>query len=310
MNTRKRLVGGMLAFALTFAAVEYIPCFEGTSIVASAEEAAPENVKASYKDSKLSITWDKVDGADAYKVSYKYQGDKKYTNYKTVKNNICTMKDPKAGKKISILVTPLYKTNKGYTSGKSSGISKIIKEEAAYTSSVKLLSYSSLSSTSVTLTWGDAAGADDYIIYKVTDGKRYQVNTTIKKTRNGKSAKISGLSEGTDYTFAVVPVKEIKGSEEEGKEKTITITTSKKQTSSNKPSSTSTSSNYIPRDMPNHENIGVKTTDEYLNYLKAAGFKIEKNIYSDPYYSSYKYVIYDNGVIAGYFSSINYYIDV
>ncbi|MGN1107219.1 MAG: fibronectin type III domain-containing protein, partial [Huintestinicola sp.] len=193
-----------------------------------------------------------------------------------------------------------------------SGVSKVIKEEAAYTSSVKQLTYSSLATTSVTLTWADAAGADDYIIYRVSDGKRYKVTASVKKTRNGKSAKISGLKEGTDYTFAVVPVKEINGKDEEGTEKSISITTSKKQTSQNKPASSSSSSsaNYIPRDMPDHESIGVTNTDDYFNYLRAAGFKIEKNVGYDSYYSSYKYAILDNGVVAGYFSSIYNYVDV
>lgn len=310
MKTGSRLTGGILAFALAFAAVEYIPCFESAAVTASAEAIAPENVRATYERSKLTVSWDKLDEADAYKISYRYEGDKKYTNYKTVKNNICIINDPQTGKKLTILVTPLYKTASGYKSGKSSGISKVIEEKPAYTSSVKQLTYSALSFTSVTLEWRDALGADDYKIYRLSEGKRYELNASVKDTRNGKSAKIKGLKEGTNYTFAVIPVKLIDGAEEEGTEKQISITTPIKVKTDKKPEDTSSPANYIARDMPDPKAISAATNDEYFNYLRAAGFKIERNIHSDPYFSSYSYVIYDNGVVAGYFTSIKKYIDI
>lgn len=91
------------------------------SSAGSNDAAAPLNVKASSTKNSVTLTWDKADGADMYRV-YKYN-DKtgKYEKYKDVTSAKCTVSGLSANKKYKFKITAYSKVNGKYVKGKSSG---------------------------------------------------------------------------------------------------------------------------------------------------------------------------------------------
>lgn len=82
--------------------------------------SAPANVSATVTDNSVTITWDKVKGAAAYRV-YKYDAaKKKYVTYKTVKTTKIVIKDLEEGTSYKFKVAALTKKNKSYKAGKLS----------------------------------------------------------------------------------------------------------------------------------------------------------------------------------------------
>ncbi|MBP5604299.1 MAG: fibronectin type III domain-containing protein, partial [Ruminiclostridium sp.] len=94
-----RILGALLAACMFTAAV---PVTAGaanvtTSAAVSAKLSAPTNVKAKISGTTAKLTWNKVNGADAYRV-YKYNPDtKKYETYKNVSGTTCNVKGLTAG---------------------------------------------------------------------------------------------------------------------------------------------------------------------------------------------------------------------
>lgn len=83
--------------------------------------AAPDNIRVSSKTkTSITLTWNKVKGADAYTV-YKYNSKtNKYVKYKTVSGNSCTIKNLTKNKKYKFKVVALDKVNGKYKSGEMS----------------------------------------------------------------------------------------------------------------------------------------------------------------------------------------------
>ena len=87
----------------------------------SSKTAAPANFKASKTNNSVTLSWDKADGADMYRV-YKYN-DKtgKYEKYKDVKSAKCTVSGLKANTKYKFKVVSYSKNKDGkYVKGESS----------------------------------------------------------------------------------------------------------------------------------------------------------------------------------------------
>lgn len=81
---------------------------------------APENIKASKTSDSVTLTWDKADGADMYRV-YKYNPEtKKYEKYKDVKSAKCTVKGLKGNTKYKFKVVSYSKIDGKYVKGESS----------------------------------------------------------------------------------------------------------------------------------------------------------------------------------------------
>lgn len=85
------------------------------------ELASPENIRASAKTkNSITLKWDKVAGADAYKVYMYNSKTGKYEEYKTVTSNSCTIKDLKKNTKYKFKVSALDKVNSKYKEGEKS----------------------------------------------------------------------------------------------------------------------------------------------------------------------------------------------
>ena len=95
--------------------------YKRSAASSSSKTAAPSNFKASKTNNSVTLSWDKVDGADVYRV-YKYN-DKtgKYEKYKDVKSAKCTVSGLSANTKYKFKVVSYSKNKDGkYVKGESS----------------------------------------------------------------------------------------------------------------------------------------------------------------------------------------------
>ena len=76
--------------------------------------AAPTGFKASKTKNSITLSWGKVDGAEAYKVYMYNEKTKKYEQYKFIAGNKCTIKDLKANTKYQFKVVSYDKQDGKY----------------------------------------------------------------------------------------------------------------------------------------------------------------------------------------------------
>lgn len=97
-----------------------VPPVAVVSEAAESKLAAPQNVKAKAGDGKVTLTWDEVKGAEAYRV-YLYNAEtKKYEKYKLIKGTKATVKDLENGKTYKFKVAAAVKSGKSYKTGTAS----------------------------------------------------------------------------------------------------------------------------------------------------------------------------------------------
>lgn len=96
--------------------------YASSSSSSSDKLAAPANFKASKSTNKITLKWDAVEGAEAYKI-YMYNAETgKYEKYKTVKSAKCTISGLKKGTKYKFKVVALDSVNGKYKAGKTSKV--------------------------------------------------------------------------------------------------------------------------------------------------------------------------------------------
>ena len=169
------------------------------------------NFKASVASkNSVKLTWTKVSDAQGY-IVYKYDPSKK--NYvrveKTAANsNSYTVSGLSEGTSYTFAVKA-YKTING-----KEIVSQSFPTASAVTplSTVTNFKASAASKNSVKLTWTKVSDAQGYIVYKYDPSKKNYVRVE-KTAANSNSYTVSGLSEGTSYTFAVKAYKTINGKE-------------------------------------------------------------------------------------------------
>lgn len=85
--------------------------------------AAPNSVNAKAGDSKITLSWSSIDGADGYRIYIYDASSKKYKTYKTIKSTKCTIKNLSNGKsyKFKVAAVRYNPTTKKYEAGKVSG---------------------------------------------------------------------------------------------------------------------------------------------------------------------------------------------
>lgn len=153
----------------------------------------------SVSDSSVSVSWNKVSGADGYKVFLFDDGAKTYTHKQTVASNEAEIKGLEAGRDYSFAVKA-YKRNyysgsdstaysdtvKGKTlPGKVSGI--VAEDEFIYPDKM-------------TLSWNAVDGADGYNLYIYSKNKKDYV---LWESTEALLSEVTGLRPGTDYYFRI-----------------------------------------------------------------------------------------------------------
>lgn len=85
--------------------------------------AAPNSVNAKAGDSKVTLSWSSVEGADGYRIYIYDSASKKYKTYKTIKSTKCTIKNLSNGKsyKFKVAAVRYNSSTKKYEAGKVSG---------------------------------------------------------------------------------------------------------------------------------------------------------------------------------------------
>lgn len=129
-------------------------------VVVPSVSAPALKVKAKIKDDTVTLTWNKIKGAESYTV-YQYKNGK-YVKLKETDKTAVTYKKLKNGKTYKFLVK--YTKNGRLSSTTNSGkISVTIK----YKPVVKVTS----TQNSVKLKWSAVDGAEKYAVYKYVNGK-------------------------------------------------------------------------------------------------------------------------------------------
>ena len=116
MKFRKSIIGAILAAVISVTAIA--PCnvvYADTSKTASAENDIPTNFKASKTATSITLSWDEVKGADAYKVYMFNSVSGEYEKYKNVTTNSCKITGLSKGTKYYFKVSVLKKKGDKYT---------------------------------------------------------------------------------------------------------------------------------------------------------------------------------------------------
>lgn len=176
MNFRKfAAIGAAAVMAANILTVLPISTENSSSLAIVAEAAdsklaAPKNLKAAAGDGKITLTWDKVKGADVYRV-YIYNAEtKKYEKCKLIKSEKATITGLENGKTYKFKVAAAVKSGKSYKTGKiSAAISAKPKAAKKTPASSKL--------TEVDLKTADLKGTWEYYDFlylkKYTSGAEY-----------------------------------------------------------------------------------------------------------------------------------------
>lgn len=146
---------------------------------------------SSVKADSYKLTWTNIDGVQSYNVYIK--GDSGFTKKTNVITNSYTVSGLTKSKVDTYKVSAVYNVNgKSVESELSSEFSG-----ATMPDNVKNLKVTPYTKEA-RLTWSAVTGATHYDVYIYSDGK-YNLKSTVKTN----SCKLTGLSEGTTYRFAV-----------------------------------------------------------------------------------------------------------
>ena len=137
----------------------------------------------------LTLSWNKVKGAESYKV-YVYRSDKKWKDFVTTKKTGITLKGLTTGTKYKVKVAAV---NKGGRGAYSTGASAATRPAATRLNTIK-----KHGSGGVKLTYQKVSGAR-YDVYMKTGKGSYRKVTSASKT----GAVVKGLEKGKTYRFKV-----------------------------------------------------------------------------------------------------------
>lgn len=163
-----------------------------TKVSARTKMGKVENLKASSKtSSSITLSWDKVRNAKGYRIEQYING--KWTKLTSITGTSYTVKGLKASSKYYFRVRAYYNSaNYGSYSDKLTVYTNLPK--------VTGLTASSVTTSSVKLSWKKVTGATSYVVYRSTDGKTWKKI----KTTTATSYTATGLYSGKNYQFKVV----------------------------------------------------------------------------------------------------------
>jgi len=187
------------------------------------------NVTAEAGIDSIMLKWNRIKGADAYRVSILKDG--KFVQYKITTAMACNVKELESGRSYTFKVTVLdrIKANKytdlistdELTFATNAEEKKAEKTKSGGTSEVPRVS-AEATSDSIVLKWNkvDSASAYRVSIYDSTQNKYVQ----YKLVKN-RSCTVTGLQSGTEYRLMVTSVKSEKGKYIAGESTELTVTT-------------------------------------------------------------------------------------
>ncbi len=171
-----------------------------TELTTATGPVTPSNFKkVSVTESSANMTWSSSQGATGYRIFvYNKTTGKWDIAVKSVKSTSCTIPSLKENTNYIFAVRAYYNNGKEIFWSPSFPVASVT--TAGIPNAPTNLTVSDSSDSSVTLSWKKGANASGYYIYKYnTTTKKWEKLTSTKST----SAKITGLSENTVYSFAV-----------------------------------------------------------------------------------------------------------
>lgn len=197
----------LLSLAMAAAVISgYTPILETTSfsdgIVLEVSAAsndkldAPKGIKTTSTTNSITLQWNKVSGADGYRI-YKYDAaQKKYVKYKSVLGTTCTISGLKSYTKYNFKITALVKENDKYQAQEySEKITAVTKKLAAPTNVSTNANYSS-----VDINWSSVKNADAYRVYQYDSAKKKYITV---KTTSATNYTVKSLTPGKTYKFKI-----------------------------------------------------------------------------------------------------------
>ena len=199
------------------------------AVSAGAEETlgAPENISSSVSRSYITLNWDAVEGADAYRV-YMYDAEKdSFVKYKSVSGTKCSVKVEEKGKKYYFKVASLDNSDGAYTRGEVSDTVtvKVAAKKTALPAAEDLSA--KLSKGNVYLSWNEVKGAEGYAVYVASSNGKYELFKTVAGTK----CVFDSAEKNTSYSFKVVTLSKSGDKyEKNGESEAITVKTSSSKT--------------------------------------------------------------------------------
>lgn len=163
---KTRILAALLAGIMVFTGVpQFVEPMTVTSYAASAKLAAPTGIKATCTDTTIKLSWNKVSGADAYKVYMYNSKTGKYEKYKNIAGTSCTVKGLTANTKYKFKLAALVKSGNSYKEQTKTAVINIStsKKEELLPPPEKVSLQSS--NSSISISWSAVKGADAYAIY-------------------------------------------------------------------------------------------------------------------------------------------------
>lgn len=168
--------------------------YDETGIFVTPVPSAPVLKNVSASTSALTVTWDKVDGADSY-IVYRKTSDSSWKNIANVTGT--SYKDTDVSLKVTYTYTVKAVCNKTESSYDKNGVSGTLTLTAP--AQPELKSAASSSYNSVTIKWNAVKNAEGYCVYrKQSDGKWKKL-----KDVTSTSYTDTGLTCGTKYTYTI-----------------------------------------------------------------------------------------------------------
>lgn len=175
---------------------------------------APTKVASSEKATELTLSWEKVTGADGYAVYYR--SGNSWKHYKNLVANQITIKNLKVGTRYTFAIRSIVKVAGNKLVGSPNYITYATSTLPVATSKIA----SAKNDVAIKIAWTKVTGADGYAIYhKTAKGWQHLANTTAL------TVTFKNLKPYTDYTFAVRTLIKTANKLVAGSYRTITVKT-------------------------------------------------------------------------------------
>ncbi len=162
--------------------------------------AGTEKINVKSGKNTIKLTWEKVKNATGYRV-YKYDSStKKWVKLTSTKSLSYTAKKLGEGTEYKFYVRAYTKLSDGTVIWSNQKVKRICSTTPAEPASFKV---SSTQKGMVTLSWGDAVGADGYTVFYATSKNGKYRKLTGSDTDSDRSFNVTGLKSGKIYYFKV-----------------------------------------------------------------------------------------------------------
>ena len=226
---RTRITAVILAAVMVFSGTPAIAGnLSAVSYAASVRLSVPTGIKvASKTTTSITLKWNKVSGASAYRVYIYKSSKKKFVKYKDVSVATCQVTGLSSGKSYKFRIAPLQKKGSSYSAGNASSTFTAKTSSSSLLSAPKNIKGEERVS-SVYLSWDTVKGASAYRVYKYNSAtKKYEIYKNVLETK----CTVEGLNENTKYRFKIATLVSKGGSYVEQKVSSAKTYTTKQRTS-------------------------------------------------------------------------------